>query len=142
MRLDPAEARSRFARAGVLRLATADADGRPHVVPCTFAIDAAGQVVIGVDNKPKASVRLRRLANIEANPQVSLIVDHYAADWEQLWWARADGVATVERSGSEHVGHWELLRAKYPQYAGQELDGPVIVVRVMSWTGWMYSASP
>jgi PPOX class probable F420-dependent enzyme len=142
VRLDAAEARSRFAGAEVLRLATANADGRPHVVPCTFAVDAAGRVVIGIDNKPKSSVRLRRLANIEANPQVSLVVDHYTADWEQLWWARADGVATIGRSGSEHAGHWGLLRAKYPQYGGEELDGPVIVVRVTSWTGWAFGLRP
>lgn len=139
MRLDEAEARSRFAGADVLRLATADADGRPHVVPCTFGIDGAGRVVIGIDNKPKSSVRLRRLANIEANPKVSMLVDDYSSDWEQLWWARADGVATIERSGGEHGAHWELLRRKYPQYAGQLLGGPVIVVRVTSWAGWSYS---
>jgi PPOX class probable F420-dependent enzyme len=138
VRVDPVDARDRFARADVLRLATADADGRPHVVPCTFAVDGAGRVVIGVDHKPKSSARLRRLANIEANPRVSMLVDHYAADWEQLWWARADGIATVELSGEEHGRHWELLRAKYPQYAGQALDGPVIAVRVTAWTGWAF----
>ncbi len=139
MRLDEAEARSRFGRAEVLRLATADADGRPHVVPCTFAVDADGRVVIGIDNKPKSGGRLRRLANIEANPRVSMLADHYSPDWQQLWWARADGVATIERSGSEHSAHWELLRRKYPQYSGQVLDGPVIVVRVGSWAGWSFA---
>jgi PPOX class probable F420-dependent enzyme len=139
MRLNEAEARSRFGRATVLRLATASTDGRPHVVPCTFAVDGAGRVVIGIDNKPKSGVRLRRLANIEANPKVSMLVDHYCAEWEQLWWARADGVAGIKRSGSEHSAHWELLRVKYPQYAGSVLDGPVIVVQVTSWTGWSFA---
>lgn len=139
MRLDAAEARSRFAGAEVLRLATAGADGRPHVVPCTFAVDGDGRVVIGVDNKPKSSVRLRRLANIEVNPQVSMLVDNYSADWEQLWWARGDGIATISRSGGEGAAHWDLLRRKYSQYAGQVLDGPVIVVRVSSWTGWSFA---
>jgi PPOX class probable F420-dependent enzyme len=139
MRLSEDEARSRFARADVLRLATADADGRPHLVPCTFAVDGSGQVVIGIDNKPKSSVRLRRLANIEANPNVSMLVDEYSPNWEQLWWARADGVATTEWSGGEHAAHWELLRVKYPQYAGQALDGPVIVVDVTSWAGWSFA---
>jgi PPOX class probable F420-dependent enzyme len=139
MRLDEAEARSRFARADVLRLATADADGRPHVVPCTFAVDDAWRVVIGIDNKPKSTGNLRRLANIEANPSVSMLVDHYSADWRQLWWARADGVAKTERSGSEHAAHWELLRRKYPQYAGQALNGPVIAVDVNAWSGWSFA---
>jgi PPOX class probable F420-dependent enzyme len=138
MRLDQAEARARFLGSPVLRLATAGADGRPHLVPCTFAVDDAGRVVIGIDNKPKTSGNLRRLRNIAENPQVSLLADDYADDWVQLWWARADGTATIERSGPEHGAHWALLRSKYPQYAGQVLDGPVIVVSVESWSGWAF----
>jgi PPOX class probable F420-dependent enzyme len=138
MRLDPADARARFTGSPVVRLATAGADGRPHLVPCTFAVDGGGRVVTGIDNKPKWSLDLRRLRNISENPRVSLLADHYADDWAQLWWARADGIATVERSGSEHAAHWALLRSKYPQYAGQVLDGPVIAVTVSSWTGWAF----
>ena len=140
MRLDPAEARRRFIASPVLRLATAAADGQPHLIPCTFAVDSDGRIVIGIDNKPKASANLRRLANIAGNPHVSLLVDHYSDDWEQLWWARADGIATIERAGAEHAAHWQLLRARYPQYEGQVLDGPVIVVQVESWSGWAFAA--
>jgi PPOX class probable F420-dependent enzyme len=139
MRLDTGEARGRFVRSAVLRLATVGRDGRPHLVPCTFVVDRSGRVVIGVDNKPKSSTHLRRLANIRENPHVSLLADHYAADWAQLWWVRADGTATIERSGPEHAGHWDQLRAKYPQYDGQILDGPVIVVTIESWTGWAHA---
>ena len=140
MRLDPAEARARFTGSAVLRLATAGADGRPHLVPCTFAVDEPGRVVIGIDNKPKSSGNLRRLRNIAENPRVSLLADDYADDWGRLWWARADGTARIERSGGQHAGHWELLRSKYPQYhTGQVLDGPVIVVTVETWSGWAFS---
>ena len=139
MRLDPAQARTRFAAAPVLRLATAGADGRPHLVPCTFVIDDAGRVAIGIDNKPKASARLRRLTNIGENPRVSMLVDHYADDWTQLWWARADGTAAIERGGDEHAGHWRLLVAKYRQYGGVAQAGPVIVVTVESWSGWSFA---
>jgi PPOX class probable F420-dependent enzyme len=139
MRLEPAEARDRFVRSTVLRLATAGAAGQPHVVPCTFAVDDAGRIVIGIDNKPKSSVNLRRLENIRENPRVSLLVDHYADTWTQLWWVRADGVATVERTGPEIAGHWDRLRSKYPQYEGQVLDRPVIVVTVESWSGWAFA---
>jgi PPOX class probable F420-dependent enzyme len=142
MRLEPADARRRFAASPVLRLATADEDGRPHVVPCTFAVDGAGRVAIGIDNKPKSSSSgLRRLRNIAANPRVSMIVDHYAEDWMQLWWARADGIASIEESGLSHAACWDLLRDKYPQYAAQALDGPVIVVQIESWTGWAFAAA-
>ena len=139
MRLDPAEARARFAASPVLRLATVGADGRPHLVPCTFAVDGSGQVVVGIDNKPKTTVYLRRLRNISENPRVSLLVDHYADDWSQLWWVRADGMAVIDRSGTDYAEHWELLRGRYPQYEGQTLDGPVIVVSVDSWTSWAFA---
>ncbi|HEY2506815.1 MAG TPA: TIGR03668 family PPOX class F420-dependent oxidoreductase [Streptosporangiaceae bacterium] len=136
--MDADQARERFEGSPVLRLATADADGRPHIVPCTFAVDDLGQVLIGIDNKPKSTTRLRRLRNIEQNPQVSLLADRYADDWTRLWWARADGRATIERSGAEYSAHWQLLLAKYPQYEGQQLDGPVIVVAVEAWSGWAF----
>ncbi len=123
----------------MLRLATAGADGRPHLVPCTFAVDGSGRIVIGIDSKPKASSNLRRLRNIRENPRVSLLVDHYADDWTQLWWVRADGTAAIAAAGAEHAGHWDLLRARYPQYEGQVLDGPVIVVTVERWSAWMFT---
>jgi PPOX class probable F420-dependent enzyme len=139
MRLDPAEARSRFAAAPVLRLATAGLDRRPHLVPCTFVVDDAGRVAIGIDNKPKSSSRLRRLDNISQNPRVSMLVDHYDDDWTRLWWARADGTAVIERASREHSAHWRLLVAKYPQYGGRAQRGPVIAVTVESWSGWSFA---
>jgi PPOX class probable F420-dependent enzyme len=139
MRLDPAEACARFIGSPVLRLATAGADGRPHLVPCTFAVDDAGRIVIGIDSKPKTTANLRRLRNISENPSVSLLVDQYDDDWTRLWWVRADGTAAIERAGAEHAAHWDQLRARYPQYAGQVLDGPVIVVTVESWSGWAFA---
>ncbi len=134
MRLDSGEARRRFAAASVLRLATADLAGRPHLVPCTFALDGDGRVVIGVDDKPKTTTNLRRLRNIADNPQVSLLVDHYADDWSRLWWARADGTAVVR----QHPAAWALLRGRYPQYEDRPLDGPVILVTVSTWSGWAF----
>jgi len=139
VRLSAADARDRFIRSAVARLATVGSDGQPHAVPCTFAVDGTDLVVIGIDSKPKSSTHLRRLANIAQNPRVSLLADHYSDDWEQLWWARADGIAAIERSGPEHAAHWQQLRRKYPQYAGQALSGAVIAVRVESWTGWSYA---
>ncbi|MEA2223526.1 MAG: hypothetical protein QOH83_1902, partial [Solirubrobacteraceae bacterium] len=61
------EARERFASARVARLASAGADGRPHIVPVVFALDG-DTIVHAVDGKPKRTRALRRLANIAANP--------------------------------------------------------------------------
>jgi len=125
----------RFAAARVARLATVTPDGPPHLVPIVFAL-AEGCIYSAVDGKPKTSQRLRRLANIEANPRVSILVDHYEDDWSQLWWVRADGIATIHHSGSVCERGYELLRAKYPQYQYVPLDGPVIAVDVDQWSSW------
>jgi PPOX class probable F420-dependent enzyme len=129
------DAEARFAQARVARLATAGPDNRPHLVPVVFAVHH--QVVYtAVDAKPKTTQRLRRLANIETNPQVSLLVDHYDEDWTRLWWVRADGTATVHHDGDTlHTGQ-DLLRAKYPQYQSVSLTGPVIAIDVQRWSSW------
>jgi PPOX class probable F420-dependent enzyme len=139
MRLDPVEARARFTASPVLRLATADRDGQPHVVPCTFVLDEQVRIAIGIDNKPKSTRNLRRLRNIAENPRVSAIADHYDDDWNQLWWARADGTAAVEQSRAGHRASWRQLISKYPQYRDQVLDGPIILVTIESWSGWAFS---
>jgi PPOX class probable F420-dependent enzyme len=135
MRLDPDACRERLAAAQVARLATADADGKPHVVPVTFALDG-DRVVMAVDQKPKSTVRLKRLRNIEVNPAVALLADRYDDDWTQLWWVRADGRATVLAESTDALG---LLAAKYHQYASDPPRGPVIEVTITTLTGWSYS---
>ena len=135
--MDGAEARERFAAARVARIATADAAGRPHLVPVVFAVDGE-EIVSIVDAKPKRTPELKRLRNIAENPRVSLLVDEYDEDWERLWWVRADGEARVEGSGSARDRAIELLRAKYEQYRStwSEPVGAAVVVRVDRWRWW------
>jgi PPOX class probable F420-dependent enzyme len=129
----PDEARRRFAAARVARLATADAGGRPHLVPVTFAV-AGDTVYSAVDAKPKRGTALRRLANVAANPRVALLVDHYAEDWDTLWWVRADGVGRVlDTEDPDAVRAAELLAGRYPRFA---LRGAVLAVDVDNWTAW------
>ena len=136
--MTPDQARQRFAAARVARLATADAAGRPHIVPVTFAVD--GDVVYSaVDAKPKRSTALKRLANIAANPAVALLVDHYADDWNELWWVRADGTArVVDPEGPEGVRALSLLADRYPRFAAR---GTVVAVDVRRWSGWAAAAA-
>ncbi|CAN5357212.1 TIGR03668 family PPOX class F420-dependent oxidoreductase [soil metagenome] len=128
---DPADIASRFAAAPVARLATVASEGTPHLVPVVFAMRDQ-TVLTAVDGKPNSTQRLKRLANIAANPQVSLLVDHYADDWSTLWWIRADGIAQI----IEDDPALDLLRAKYPQYQTVSLGGPVICIEILRWASW------
>jgi PPOX class probable F420-dependent enzyme len=132
------EARARFAGARVARLATVTAEGRPHLVPIVFALD--GDVLYSaVDRKPKSSTALRRLANVAANPAVSLLADFYDEDWRRLWWVRADGTARVLDAADDGPA-LDLLARRYATYAVEAPPGPVLAVTVERWTGWQASA--
>ena len=133
--VDEADVRRRVSEARVARLATVSAEGRPHVVPCTFALD--GEVVLtAVDHKPKSTMALRRLDNVRANRHASLLVDHYDDDWSALWWVRVDGLAHVAEGGPDHDRARELLAAKYAQYRHRPPEGPAIVILIQRWRSW------
>jgi PPOX class probable F420-dependent enzyme len=129
------DAAAMFAESPVAMLATAGSDGLPHVVPVVFAVDR-DVVYTAVDAKRKSTQRLRRLANIEVNPRVSILVDHYEPDWTQLWWVRADGTASIHYSGEAMAAGYSLLRRKYVQYQRVALDGPVVTIDVGRWASW------
>lgn len=116
------------------RLATVGSTGAPHLVPITFALLDERTLVTAVDHKPKRTRALRRLANIAANPQVSVLVDHYESDWERLWWVRADGRARVEKAAP--AGAAEALARRYEQYRERPPAGPFIVIEIQRLSGW------
>jgi len=132
--VSPEVARARFAAARVAHLATADAGGRPHLVPIAFVVEG-DTVYSAVDAKRKRSKALRRLANVRENPAVSLLVDHWDEDdWSRLWWARADGRGRVLAPDKPEARRAvELLRGRYPR---QQADGAVLAVDVARWSGW------
>ena len=127
--------RDRFTQAPTARLASVTSSGKPHLVPVVFAV-CGDLVYTAVDAKPKTTQKLRRLANIEHNPNVSLLVDHYDDDWTQLWWVRVDGVAAIHHGGDVMAAGYAALRAKYPQYQHVPLNGPLIAVEVQRWVSW------
>src|SRR5438105_12603757 len=129
------EALERLSSARVGHLATADASGTPHVVPFVFALDDE-TVYWAVDDKPKRSARLKRLANIEVNPNVEMVVDAYDEDWTRLWWVRASGSARIVENGPERNRALELLAAKYPQYRDHRPAGDVVAIEVVGVSGW------
>ncbi len=123
-------------RQRVACLATADAQGRPHVVPVCF-VYLEGRFYSAVDEKPKRITRLRRLRNIAQNPRVALLMHRYREDWRQLAWVLVEGEATVLEGGEEHARAVAALREKYRQYRAMALEPrPVIRVtpeRILSW---------
>ena len=138
MRIAAAQARERFLAARVARLATADTSGVPHLVPVTFVCIADRDqdvLAFAVDHKPKSTTRLRRLANIAANPSVCFLVDEYDDDWTRLWWVRADGWARV-LDGAMRERALAALRDRYDQYRERVPAGPVVGARVTRWSGW------
>jgi PPOX class probable F420-dependent enzyme len=136
--LPEGEARTRLATVPVVRLATADEEGRPHLVTTTFAIDG-DQLYGAIDHKPKQSRDLRRLRNIRANPQVAVLADHYEDDWERLWWVRVDGRARIIDDPAEMAGPIRLLVERYEQYRANPPEGPVIAIAIARWSGWSYT---
>jgi PPOX class probable F420-dependent enzyme len=130
---------SRLAAARVARLATTDADGRPHLVPIVFAVDG-DTLYSAVDSKPKRSPKLRRIENARARPEVTILVDHYEEDWRRLWWMRLRGRARVLDDGDEREHAVALLTAKYPQYRVEPPPGPVLAVDVTEVRSWAAEA--
>ena len=130
-------ARVRAARVG--RMATVTPDDRPHVVPFVFAlVENEGTVVAYwvVDEKPKRSVRLQRLRNLEQNAAAEFVVDGYDEDWNRLWWVRCSGVGRVVGAGDERAAALASLREKYPVYRASPPAGPVVAIDVDRITGW------
>lgn len=122
-------------RARVGHLGLTDDQGRPRVLPVTFAV-CAGALVSAVDHKPKrvANDRLARVRWLRANPRATLAVDHYEDDWSRLWWVQAIGTAEV--LDEPPPGALEALQAKYEQYRERAPAGPFIVLRPERIASW------
>ena len=124
--------------ARVGHLATADTQGSPHVAPVCFAAGAESIYSV-LDQKPKRAslTRLRRVKNIQANPQVTLLVDHYEEDWSRLWYIMVGGRGELLLEGEERIGAVDILGAKYRQYQTMDIDkNPVIKItpgKIVSW---------
>jgi len=122
-----------FVDARVARLATCSASGQPHCVPVCFAF-CDGVFVVALDEKPKRVevLRLKRVRNVQENPQVSLLVDHYAEDWSRLRFSMLEGTAVLRELSAAELA---TLRAKYKQYESMDLHWGLAIEgrRLVSW---------
>ncbi len=142
MKLDRDEALARLGRHDHGILCTVHAERGVDAVPVAFVVDAAGYVGIPIDRvKPKASMRLQRQRNLEADPRATLLVEQWDADdWSRLWWVRAqlyweDSVGEIGRREASLAGQ---LADRYPQYQHQPFE-KVLVLRIIDLYGWAAS---
>jgi coenzyme F420-0:L-glutamate ligase/coenzyme F420-1:gamma-L-glutamate ligase len=131
--------RAFVAEARVAHLATASADGVPHVVPVCFVL-VGDRIFVALDEKPKtvAPRRLRRVRNILENPKAQLLVDRYDEDWSRLVLVQLSGeAAVVEPGAGDHATAIRFLRQKYAQYGEMDLESrPLIALRIQSVNPW------
>ena len=130
---------SRLTRAArVAHLATADANGRPHVIPICFVFDGKN-FYSPIDEKPKrtAPQKLKRLKNIRENSQVSLVIDRYDEDWQRLAYVLVSGTAKIIFRGKQHTKAVSLLREKYRQYRSMAIRArPMISITPKKIVVW------
>ena len=143
MQLNPQQISHVLAQWPVARLATIDAHQKPHLVPIVF-VCVDGVIYSPVDGKPKRGRALQRIRNVARQASVSVLLDHYDADWRRLWWLRIDGDAAVESSRGDSTLDFarigDALRSKYPQYRSVDVyrDAPTLLCvaprRHSSWS--------
>ena len=124
----------------VARMATVDKSGKPLVLPICYAY-YGNYLYTPIDKKPKrvAPKELKRIKNIEINPQVSVLIDRYYEDWTRIAYIIIHGTAVVIDRGKEYRESLTILGEKYRQYRQMKLSQlglPVIKIipnRFISW---------
>jgi len=118
----------------VARLATADAAGRPAVVPICYVFNGES-FYSAIDKKPKRVdlMQLQRVRNIRVNSHVALVIDDYSENWSELIYVVIRGVAEIidpnESVSTEHESAVAALRLKYEQYRSMVIDrNPIIKI--------------
>jgi PPOX class probable F420-dependent enzyme len=128
-------------RARVARLATIDSEFKPHLVPVVFVFDG-NHFFIPVDEKRKTAKpeKLKRIRNIQDNPNVTLLIDEYSEDWTKLAFVMIQGkasVATKEEGNIQVREAYKKLMTKYLQYQKVRVGGMCIIItpkKVASWS--------
>jgi PPOX class probable F420-dependent enzyme len=127
-------------RARVARLATIDSEFKPHLVPVVFVFNG-NHFFIPVDEKRKTAKpeKLKRIRNIQDNPNVTLLIDEYSEDWTKLAFVMIQGKASVATKEEENIQvrqAYKKLMIKYLQYQKVGLGERCIIItpkKVASW---------
>jgi PPOX class probable F420-dependent enzyme len=132
----------------IARLATVDPENnQPYVVPVVFAFDD-NNIFIPIDDKPKKtknSNQLKRVKNIQKNPNVSFLIDTYDdKNWDNLSYLMIQGKARIINMVNDKdtikQAH-SLLSDKYLQYKNTivGMGDKCIVIDIQKAITWKYS---
>lgn len=137
----PSDVEEFIERARVARLATIDSEFKPHLVPVVFVFDG-NHFFIPLDEKRKTAKpeKLKRIRNIQDNPNVALLIDEYSEDWTKLAFVMIQGKASVasKTEGNIQVREaYKKLMTKYIQYQKVGVGEMCIIItpkKVASWS--------
>jgi nitroimidazol reductase NimA-like FMN-containing flavoprotein (pyridoxamine 5'-phosphate oxidase superfamily) len=122
-----------FDRERICRVATANSQGMPHLVPvCQVVVDGKIYFASASDG--------RKALNLAENPRLAVTVDLYSDDWSHIKGATVQGRTRLYDKGPRFRKIRALLYRKYPQYSREaaldESDSVVVEVtpvRVFTW---------
>ncbi len=129
-------------KAKVARLATVDPECKPHLIPVVFVYDN-DYYFTPIDQKTKRCKpeNLKRIKNIQQNPNVALLIDEYNEDWRKLYFIMIQGKASMIGGKDQNEpallekAH-KLLSSKYVQYQEIGIGEYVIMIvsqKVITW---------
>lgn len=127
-------------RARLARLATIDSEFKPHVVPVVFVFDG-NHFFIPIDEKRKTAKpeKLKRIKNIQDNPNVALLIDEYSEDWTRLAFVMIQGKASTasKTDGNLQVQEaYKKLMTKYLQYQKVGVGEMCIIIALEKLVSW------
>ncbi|HZA06641.1 MAG TPA: TIGR03668 family PPOX class F420-dependent oxidoreductase [Nitrososphaeraceae archaeon] len=132
--------------ARVARLATVNPECKPYLVPIVFVFDNDRNCYfIPIDKKTKRSrpENLKRVKNIQQNPNVALLIDEYYEDWTKLYFIMIQGKGSIlggkkleQNETSLLEKAQKLLCNKYPQYQKIGIGEYVIMIIPQKITSW------
>jgi len=133
----PSWARQLLEAARVGHLGLLDGEGRPRVLPVTYALHD-GALWSAIDRKPKRDPGREpaRVRWLRRDPRAALAADLYDEDWSRLAWVQVLGDVSVCEAAQEPAA-MAALAAKYPAYAADPPPGPLLRLeprRVLWWS--------
>ena len=138
--------KTKINKARLARLATVDRGCKPHVIPVVFVLDNDHNCYfIPIDDKTKQGrpENLKRVKNIQENPNVALLIDEYNEDWTKLYFIMIRGKGSILGGKKLEQNEMSLLKKahgllydKYNQYQTTGIGKYVIMVIPQKVTTW------